>query len=199
MKNLAIICVFGVFLFSCSKENDSSSNANSNNNIVSDDLHISWKTPDWQYNLQCNDLDFIPDTNPTGNRYFVRATSLSTNEKFAFFYPKDSSEIVKATTLGKYPIKAYSSFIEPDGSGEFFQFLQGIPITHGNSERIYSKGGFDSDQYNEVVSIKYLERVDNFALFLVKCRYSMKMALSDGTSEKLVTGDFTFKIHADRN
>lgn len=199
MKNHLVMCVLGVFFFCCSKESGSSSNANSNNDIISDDLHVSWKTPDWHYDLQCNDLDFIPDANPIGNRYFVRATSLSTNEKFAFFYPKDSSEIVKSTTLGKYPIKSYTSFIEPDGSGEFFQFLQGIPITEGNSERIYSKEGFDLDQFNEVVSIKYLQSLDNFAVFLVKCRYSMKMAKADGSSEKLVTGDFTFKIHADRN
>lgn len=55
------------------------------------------------------------------------------------------------------------------------------------------------NEFNEVVSIKYLKKQDNFAVFLIKCRYTMKMTLSDLITEKSVTGDYTFKIYTDRN
>ena len=193
----SVLLLLILFLIACSEDKKVSTNPNPDNTI-SDNLHISWKSPDWTYSLPCDDLSFIPEAT-NSNQYCARASSASTKISYGFFYPKDSSQVVKASAIGKYAIQQYSSFSNPYASDQFFQFYMSMPITLGNSEKIYSKAGFSEYEFNEVVSVKYLNKQDNFAVFLIKCRYAMKMTLKDLITEKSVTGNYTFKIYTDRN
>ncbi len=89
-----------VALFGCSSSEDSSNDSNG----ISNNLHMSFTTPDWNKFINCDLLDLFPvSVNATTN--YVSATSASTRETFCFSVPKDSSVMVLASNLKKYTYK----------------------------------------------------------------------------------------------
>ena len=191
-----LAAIASLLLFSCSKS-ESSEESIVNPNTVSDDLHMAFKTPDWERNIDCSLLDLSP-TVYNDSTYGVSATSVSTKETFCFTYAKDSSKIVKSKYLKKYKIMSIY------GNNAPFQFSQKLPLDENSledlSKKLISFEGFSTSEYNQVVEVKYLSSEANFAVFRVKCKYEMKMYLpSLPENFKPVSGTFTFKIRTTKN
>ena len=165
--------------------------------VVTDNLHLSFSTPDWNRIINCELLDFSPNI-VNDSTYIVSATSASTNATFCFSYPKDSSNIVKAKIFKNHKIMSIYDNNEP------FQFSQKLDLDANSigvlNKRMVSQEGFSSSEYNQITEVRYLTSESNYAVFRVKCKYEMKMYLaSDPSVIKPVTGDYTFKIRTTKN
>ncbi len=178
-------------LFSCTKNSDDNgeNSGTTPNGEVSNSLHLSFTTPDWNRFIDCSLLDLNPIGINATTTYFA-ATSASTRESFNFSLPKDSSKMVLASNLKKYSIKNFGQNAAP------FEFSQKVPITDGNATYLISSGGAISDSsYNEVTEIKYVGNETNYALWQVKCRYKMMAyELGNTANRKPITGTFHFKV-----
>lgn len=195
MKNLILcLAVLLINLASCTTDENKDSD---DSNLVSLDLHLAFKTPDWERKIDCTLLDLYPIVfNDTTSG--VSAFSASTKEAFCFTYPKDSSEMVRPRTYKKYKVMEYYSNEEP------FQFSQKLPL-NGNSlddlsKKLISKAGFSATEYNQVTEIKYLKSEAQYAVFKIKCAYEMKTYLPS-TPEviKPVTGTYAFIIRTSKD
>lgn len=180
----SLVILFG----SCSSDE----NKDGSDSDVSEALHLSFKTPDWEQYINCDKLDLIPhETNDSTNVVF--ATSASTRETFFFSYPKDSSKIVKAKLLSKHKIMEYGSNNEP------FQFSQKLPLDANSiddtARRLISAEGLSDTEYNQIIDVKYVKSEADYAVFTVRCKYEMKSYLeSTPETTKRITGTFAFKI-----
>lgn len=187
-QNLGAIMVVFMF-FSCTKSDVSTEN---NNNLVSEDLHFSFKTPDWERYVNCNDLTFDGNfVNDSTSSFSF--SSQSTNATVCFSYPKDSSKIVKTKLLKSHKIKEIYYNDEP------FQFSLKLDLDANHigtsDKRMGSSDGSSATEYNQVTEIKYIGSDKNNATFRVKCKYEMKMYLfNDPTTIKPVSGNFTFNV-----
>ncbi|HYD90624.1 MAG TPA: hypothetical protein VEA37_03940 [Flavobacterium sp.] len=178
-----------LLLVSCS---GSDSEDVDDNGSVSNTLHMSFKTPDWEQFINCEQLDLFPSYINESTNY-VSATSASTKETFFFSIPTDSSAMVAPGNLKRYAI---SEFGQNQNS---FEFSQKLPITPGSTTYIASVGGLSETSYNEVVSINYAGTDGNSALFRVKCRYKMDAyEVGNETNIKSVSGTFHFKVRTSR-
>ena len=179
-----------LLLVSCS---GSDSEDVDDNGSVSNTLHMSFKTPDWEQFINCEQLDLFPSYINESTNY-VSATSASTKETFFFSIPTDSSAMVAPGNLKRYAI---SEFGQNQNS---FEFSQKLPITPGSTTYIASVGGLSETSYNEVVSINYAGTDGNSALFRVKCRYKMDAyEAGNETNIKSVSGTFHFKVRTSRD
>ena len=194
IKTLSIcLVVILIVLTSCTTDENKDLE---NSNIVSDDLHFAFKTPDWERKIDCSLLNLYPSfVNDTTSS--VSATSASTKESFWFTYPKDSSEIVRPRTYKKYKIMEYGYNEEP------FQFSQVLPLdasSLGNSSKtLVSKAGFSVSEYNQVTEIKYIKSEAQYAVFKIKGVYEMKTYLPLTPDViKPVSGTFTFLVRTSK-
>jgi hypothetical protein len=184
-----------LLLFSCSSSDTKDNNTNPT--TVSDNLHMAFKTPDWERTIDCTLLDLNP-TVYNDSTYAVSATSASTKEIFCFTYPKYSSKIVNPNYLKKHKIMSIYDNNAP------FQFSQKLPLNENSlddlSKKLVSSEGISATEYNQVIEVKYLSSEGNYDVFRVKCKYEMKMYLP-ATPEviKPVSGTFTFKIRTIKN
>ncbi|MCI1186820.1 hypothetical protein MON38_05270 [Hymenobacter sp. DH14] len=156
---------------------------------VSDALHFAFKTPDWNRTIDCERLDLPYST--TNGVAFVSATSASTNSTFFLTYPKDSSAMVAAANLRRYPITAFGA------NTAAFELSHKLPLTDGSSVRLVSQAGQSADAYNEIVNVKYDGRDGNYALFKVKGSYLMQMTEINGNTAaapRAVSGTFHFRV-----
>jgi|GEM_PF-3026960 len=189
-KLLPLFCLLALFT-ACSGSDDSTDV--SGNNEVSNTLHLSFRTPEWDKFINCELLDLYGyGINETTN--YVSATSAFTKETFYFSIPKDSSVMVKAENIKKYAITEYGQNENP------FEFSQKVPVTEGSQNYLVSLNELSDNSYNEVVSIAYAGSESNFALFKVKCRYQMKAyEIGNETNIKSITGTFHFKVRTSKD
>lgn len=192
MKSILNALFLLALLTACSGDSDDPGEI-SGNTEVSNTLHLSFKTPDWDRFINCEQLDlFGYPINETTN--YVSATSASTKESFYFSIPKDSSAMVAAGNLKKYSISNYGQNQNP------FEFSQKVPVTQGSEKYLISSEGFSDTSYNEVTAINYIGTEGNYALFKVKCRYAMMAhELNNETNVKTITGTFHFKVRTTRD
>lgn len=182
------LVVISTILISCSTDQKNNSE---NSNIISDDLHFAFKTPDWERKINCQDLDFFPEK-VNDSTSMIYAESLSTKVTFYFTYPRDSSKIVKTNFLKKHKI------MTPRANNEPFQFSQKLPIdatTQDYMNKLISLEGISETEYNQISEIKYLKSEIDYALFKIKCNYEMNAYSNlSPTIIKPITGNFTFII-----
>lgn len=195
-KQILFILTVGLFNSCSEKENQIVPDNNIGNSTVSDNLHLAFKTPDWERNIDCTLLDLYPaPVNDSTNT--VSATSQSTHETFFFTFPTDSSEMVKPGNLKKYKIMNVYENTQP------FQFSQKLPLDENSpdtyAKRLVSIEGFSETEYNQLVEIKYLQSELKYAVFRIKCKFEMKTFMP-ATPEiiKPVSGTFTFKIRTNK-
>lgn len=191
MKTKILTALCALLLISCSgEEND---NTNNNTGGVSNTLHLSFKTPDWEEFINCEQLDLYGyPVNETTN--YVSATSASTKESFYFAIPATSTAMADPANLKKYAIKEYGNVSAP------FEFSQKLPVTKGSDSYLVSEEGLDDQSYNEVVAITF-EGIDgNEAIYKVKCRYQMKAhELNNESNVKTISGTFHFKVRTSQD
>lgn len=201
MKNLLstfVITTAIMLLFSCSAGETTDDNETIENpTTVSDNLHLAFKTPDWERNIDCSLLDLYP-TVYNDSTYGVSATSASTKEIFCLTYPKYSSKIVSPKYLKKHKIMSIYDNNAP------FQFSQKLPLNENSlddlSKKLVSAEGFSATEYNQVVEIKFVNSDGIYDIFRVKCKYEMKMYLPlTPDIIKPVSGTFAFKIRTLKN
>lgn len=174
-----------LFSFTCNKDS-----AATDDNTISDALHMSFTTPDWSKFINCDLLNLYPSY-INDSTTMVSATSASTKETFYFSIPVDSSGMMKSGNLRKYAIHDYGNNAAP------FEFSQKLPLTEGGSTYLVSEYGLSDSSYNEVAAIRYLGSETNYALFDVKCRYKMVMYENPTIqNRKNVSGTFNFKVRA---
>lgn len=185
-KLLAAFCA--LFLISCSGEDNDSTNNSNNTGGVSNTLHLSFKTPDWEEFINCEQLNLYGyPVNETTN--YVSATSASTKESFYFAIPVTKSAMEDPANLKKYAIKEYGNVSSP------FEFSQKLPVTKGSDSYLVSEEGFDDQSYNEVVAITFEGNDGDEAIYKIKCRYQMKAHELDNESNvKTISGTFHFKV-----
>lgn len=196
MKNKAkvIMPIFILVLVICSSysvaPNSDCSSFNSG-----DQLHFSFKTPDWDGYVPCK-LDFAAIAlNDSAN--IIAFNSASTNASFCFSYPRDSSEIVKNRAIGRYQIKDHFENDAP------FQLSLKLPLNKmcldDETKRLVSSEGFSATEYNEVAEVKYIRTEAKYAVFKIKCLYKLKARIM-ATPEviKPVSGTFTFLVRTSR-
>lgn len=186
MKTKILIALCALFLVSCSgEEND---NTNNNNGGVSNTLHLSFKTPDWEEFINCEQLDLYGyPVNETTN--YVSATSASTKESFYFAIPVTKSAMDDPANLKKYAIREYGNVTAP------FEFSQKLPVNKGSDSYLISEEGLDDQSYNEVVAITFEGNDGNVAIYKVKCRYQMRAhELNNESNVKTISGTFHFKV-----
>lgn len=180
-----------IILNSCSNDDPNSNTATNNQ-----DLHMAWKTPDWERKIDCSELNLDPiffnDTT-----YAVSAYSASTKQAFCLTYPKDSSEIVRPKTYKKYKITEYYSNEEP------FQFSQKLPLNESSiddlTKKLVSKAGFSTTEYNQITEIKYLKSEKQYAVFRIKGTYQMNSYLTLTPDViKPVSGTYCFVIRTSK-
>jgi hypothetical protein len=198
MKNISktsLLSFVVLVLFSCTPTESTDSSVNPD--TVSDNLHLAFKTPDWERNIDCSMLDLFP-TVYNDSTYGVSATSASTKEIFCLTYPKDGSKIINPKYLKKHKIMSIYGNTAP------FQFSQKLPLNENSlddlSKKLVSSEGFSDSEYNQVLEVKYLSTEADYMLFRVKCKYEMKTYLpSNPDIIKPVSGTFTFKIRTTKN
>lgn len=162
---------------------------------ISDALHMSFSTPDWNRFINCDLLDLYPYAIDNTTNY-VSASSQSTNETFVFSIPADSSAMVLSSNFRKYYIRDYAS---PNFQGAF-EFSQKLPLSSGSISRLISQEELSPNSYNEVAAITYVGSETNYAVFKVKCRYKMVTAVvGDPSNTKTVTGTFHLKVRTSKN
>jgi hypothetical protein len=190
---IALIVVLLILLTSCTTEENKDAEGS---NPAALDLHLAFKTPDWERKIDCTLLNLYPAfVNDTTSS--VSAFSASTKEAFWLTYPKDSSQIVRLRTYKKYKIMEYGSNDEP------FQFSQKLPLNESSlddlSKKLISKAGFSATEYNQVTEIKYIRSETQYAVFKIKCAYAMKTYLpSTPDIVKPVTGTYAFIIRTSK-
>ena len=158
-------------------------------NGVSNSLHFAFKTPDWERTIDCERLD-LPYLSSSTVAY-ASATSASTNSTFYLTYPQDSSKMVAASNLRRYPITTFAA------STAAFELSHKLPLTDGSSVRLVSQAGSGADAYNEIVAVQYAGRSGNYALFNVKGRYLMQMVEINGNTSapgRAVSGTYHFRL-----
>ncbi len=161
---------------------------------ISDALHMSFNTPDWNRFINCELLDFTPWPLDSYTNY-VGSTSQSTNQSFYFSMPADSSAMNLTSNLKKYAIRDYAGYLQGP-----FEFSQKLPLQSGSSARLISQEGLSAASYNEVADIKYVGSEPNYALFKIKCRYKMMTyELNNPSNTKEVTGTFNLKVRTSKN
>ena len=185
-----LTAITSLMLFSCSSGENTEGNEIPV--TVSDNLHMAFKTPDWERNIDCSLLDLYP-TVYNDSTYGVSATSASTKETFCLTYPKYSSKIVNSKYLKKHKIMSIYDNNAP------FQFSQKLPLNQNSlddlSKKLVSSEGFSATEYNQVEEIKYIASDGIYDIFRVKCKYEMKMYLPTTPDIiKPVSGTFAFKI-----
>lgn len=194
MKKIAFriiaILMLTTGFYSCTESSDS-------NATVSDNLHMAFKTPDWERNIDCSKLDLTPEV-INDSTFGVGAMSASTRESFFFTYPRYSSKIVSPKYLRKHKIVAV------DDNNAPFQFSQKLPLNANSlddsSKKLVSAEGFSDTEYNQVIEVKFISSEANYDIFRVKCKYEMKMYLPlTPEITKPVSGTFTFKIRTTKN
>lgn len=196
MKKTAkiIVPLFFLVLFICSSYTKGPSSEFSSNNS-SDQLHFSFKTPDWNGYVPCK-LDFAAIAlNDSTN--VIAFDSASTNASLCFTYPKDSSEIVKNRELKRYKIKSHFDNDAP------FQFSLKLPLDKNSlddlTKRVVSNEGFSETEYNEVTEVKYIKSETNNAVFRVKCNYKLNARIiATLEMSKPVSGTFTFLVRTSK-
>lgn len=177
-----------ITIISCSKTTENTANSNG----VSNDLHLSFVTPDWNRTINCDQLNLFPIYINDSTNY-VSATSASTLETFCFSLPTDSSQMVKSSNLKKYAIKNYFENNSP------FEFSQKLPLNSGSSLRLVSMDSLTNLSYNEVSEINYIGFEATYCLFKVKCKYVMfAKELGNETNLKPISGTFHFKVRTSR-
>ncbi len=191
-KMILFFCSLSMVFCSCNSDE-----SNSDNQEASDDLHLSFKTPEWERYINCEHLDLIPDEK-NSTTYSVFASSASTRETFVFSYPKDSSMIVKTKALSKHKIMEFGANNAP------FQFSQKLPLNEQSiddtSKRLVSAEALSDTEYNQVLEVKYLKSEPTYAVFRVKCKYEMNTYIASNPETKIkVTGTFAFKIRTSKN
>lgn len=193
MKTKILTAFCAMLLIGCSGSDENDDVNNPGNGGVGNTLHLSFKTPDWEEFINCEQLDLYGySVNETTN--YVSATSASTKESFYFAIPKDSSAMVQPGNLKKYAIKEYGDVTAP------FEFSQKLPVTKGASTYIVSEESSSDEFYNEVVAIAYDGHDQTHAFFKVKCRYYMSThELNNETNVKPVSGTFHFKVRTSRD
>ena len=193
MKTKLLTALCAMLLIACSGSDENDGVNNPGNGGVSNTLHLSFKTPDWEEFINCEKLDLYPyPVNETTN--YVSATSASTKESFYFSIPADSSAMVQPGNLKKYAITEFGQNANP------FEFSQKLPVTKGTSDYLISTAGLSDLSYNEVVAITYDGHDETDAFFKVKCRYLMQASeLSNETNVKSISGTFHFKVRTSRN
>lgn len=160
---------------------------------ISDVLHLSFMTPEWEKFINCEHLDLYPNSLDE-NISYVTATSQSTRQRFYFTYPSDSSAIVSPGNFKKYSIREFGAHTGP------FEFSQVLPVKEGGGSFLGSKENIGEDSFNEIVEIKYVGSENEYAIFTVKSRYTMTAYEYDNqTNEDVITGTFHFKIRTTRN
>ena len=164
---------------------------------VSQALHLSFKTPDWEQHIDCEKLDLFPNA-INDSTYTVSASSASTRETFVFSYPKTTAKMLKAKISLKHKITEFGSNEEP------FQFSQKLPLNASSiedtSKRLVSAKGLSDSEFNQVVKVELLGSEQNYDLFKVICKYQMKAYLvTDPTTIKTITGTFAFKVRTSKN
>jgi hypothetical protein len=101
--------------------------------------------------------------------------------------------MVRSTNIGNYPIQLFGSH------ESYFEFSQKLPITAGSNTRLVSEKGFSATTYNEVVEINYVNSETEYAVFQIKCRYSMiASVLPEATTKRNISGTFHFKVRTYR-
>lgn len=187
MKNILLFMVFTTII-SCSKSTENTIDPN----VVSNDLHFSFITPDWNRTINCEQLNLFP-TFINDSTNYVSATSASTLETFCFSLPADSSQMFRTANLKKYAVRNYFDNNSP------FEFSQKLPLNSGSSIRLVSMDSLSAFSYNEVTEINYLGFEATYCLFKVKCKYVM-LAKEFGkeTNIKPISGTFHFKVRTSR-
>lgn len=188
MKNILLAMVF-ITIISCSKSTENTTNSSG----VSNDLHLSFVTPDWNRTINCDQLNLFPIYLNDSTNY-VSATSASTLETFCFSLPADSSQMVKTDNLKKYAIRNFFENNSP------FEFSQKLPLNNGSSLRLVSIDSLTNFSYNEVSEINYTGFEATYCLFKVKCKYVMfAKEVGNETNIKPISGTFHFKVRTSRN
>jgi len=165
---------------------------------ISNSLHVSFNTPEWNRMIDCSQLDFEPIYLNDSTSY-IYAISQSTSLTFFFSFPSDSSVMSKQSNLKKYPIRSYAGNL--DG---YFEYSHKLPYNVGSPNRLISEYGFSDSTYNQIVSIKYIESNATVAKFEVKGKYAMiayvlNPADSENTSNKRkITGTYNFNVGVKR-
>ena len=187
MKNILLFMVF-LTIISCSKSTDNLVDSNG----ISNELHLSFATPDWDRTINCDQLNLFPKILNDSTNY-VAGTSASTAETFCFSLPPDSSQMVNKTNLKRYSIKNFYENNAP------FQFSQKLPLNSGSNLRLVSMDSLTNFSYNEVTEINYIGFEATFCLFKVKCKYIMlAKEVGNETNIKPITGTFHFKVRTSR-
>jgi hypothetical protein len=187
MKKILLGILF-ITIISCSKTTDSTTNTSG----ISNDLHLSFVTPDWNRTINCDQLNLFPAYLNDSTNY-VSASSASTLETFCFSLPSDSSQMVKLTNLKKYSIRNFYENNSP------FEFSQKLPLNSGSSLRLVSLDSLSAFSYNEVTEINYVGFEATYCLFKVKCKYVMlTKEVGNETNIKPISGTFHFKVRTSR-
>ena len=177
-----------LLIISCSKSTENLIDSNG----ISNQLHLSFVTPDWSRTINCEQLNLFPDFLNDSTNY-VSATSASTLETFCFSMPADSSQMVKLSNLKKYSIRNFYENNSP------FEFSQKLPLNSGSSLRLVSIDSLSNYSYNQVTEVKYVGFDPTYCLFNVKCRYVMlAKEVGNETNIKPITGTFHFKVRTSR-
>jgi len=185
-KSLSLILLLTII--SCSKSTDNSIDSNG----ISNELHLSFVTPDWNRTINCEKLNLFSDFLNDSTNY-VSGTSASTSETFCFSLPADSSQMVKKTNLKRYAIKNFYENNAP------FQFSQKLPLNSESNLRLVSMDSLTNFSYNEVTEINYIGFEATFCLFKAKCKYIMlAKEVGNETNIKPITGTFHFKVRTSR-
>lgn len=187
IKALLLITVLAVGLISCKKE-ESNSTDNLNTD-VSNSLHFSFKTTDWERNVDCSHLDLFGNL-LNDSTLSVWVPSASTNATFIFNYPADSSKMASINNLKKYEILDYGSY-----EGRPFSLALKLPLTQASNERLISNNGFNENEYCQFTEIKYLQSGSKTAQFAIKGKYSLQARLLNKTDVKQITGTFNWKVN----
>lgn len=115
MKYKIFLLIFSAsFFYACEPEDGLGGEG------ISDTLHLSWKTPEWEKFINCEGLGLYPNR-LDDNTSYITATSQSTRQRFYFTYPSDSSAMVSPGNLKKFSIREFGA---QTGPFEFSQVLR---------------------------------------------------------------------------
>ena len=201
MKTNVIPVILGISLLiaSCSKSNDPSPDSNNDpgNSTIANNLHIAFKTPDWQRQIDCTHLE-MPPVSVGDNTFMISGTSASTLVTFYFCYPRKSAVLAQASNVKKYGVSDVAA------TGDVFEIAMKLPQSgdkmgteHG---RLVSNEGNGQGEYTEIVSIEKTGTDGAYDLYNIKGRYAFKARLlpDNGTDIKPVSGTFHFRIRAEK-
>ncbi len=157
---------------------------------ISDNLHFAFKTPEWERQIDCEQLA-MPFSSYNGVAG-VGGTSASTAVAFYFQYPADSTALVQAAVLRRYPIARQIA------GSRLGELSLRVPVTAGSSSFLMPKAGQSATSYNEIVSVKYTDRRNGYPRFDIKCRYQAMMGLATDSTAALrpVSGTYHLRVVA---